>query len=36
MRHVEAFQQLDVFFAKALPSMMFLLIFNVPDHRAEL
>ena len=36
MRHVEAFQQLDVFFAKALSSMMLLLIFNVPDHRAEL
>ena len=33
---VEAFQQLDVFFAKALASMMLLLIFNVPDHRAEL
>ena len=36
MRHVEAFQQLDVFFAKALASVMLLLIFNVPDHRAEL
>ena len=34
--HVEAFQQLDVFFAKALASMMFLLVLNVLDHRAEL
>ena len=30
MRHVEAFQQLDVLFAKALASMMPLLVLNVP------
>ena len=36
MRHVEAFQQLDVFFAKALASMMLLLVLNVLDRRAEL
>jgi hypothetical protein len=29
MRHLEAFQQLDVFFAKALASMMLVLINDV-------
>jgi hypothetical protein len=29
VRHVEAFQQLDVFFVEALASMMLLLILNV-------
>jgi hypothetical protein len=36
MRRVEAFQQLEVFFAKALASMMLLLVLNVLDHRAEM
>ena len=36
MRHVEAFQQLDVFFAEALALMMLVLILNVPDDRVEL
>jgi hypothetical protein len=36
MRQVEAFQQLDLFFVKASASMMFLLVLNVLDHRAEL
>jgi hypothetical protein len=36
MRHVDAFQQLYVFFAKALASMMLLLVLNILDHRAEL
>jgi hypothetical protein len=31
MRHIEAFQQLDVFLAEALALMMLLLILNVPD-----
>jgi len=36
VRHVEAFQQLDVFFVEALASMMLLLILNVSDDRIEL
>jgi hypothetical protein len=36
MRHIEAFQQLDVFFTEALASVMLLLILNVPHDCAEL
>ena len=36
VRHVKAFQQLDVFFVEALASMMLLLILNVADDSVEL
>jgi len=36
MRHVEPLQQLPVFFSETRALVMFLLILNVFDHRAEL
>jgi hypothetical protein len=33
---LKRFKRLEVFFAKALASMMLLLVLNVLDHRAEL